>query len=326
VCLKPPGAYAARLDEAGVPVRSLGMGRIPTPATLVRLRAAIEASKPRLVHAFLYAGIQLSRTLKGIGAPFKLISSPRATYRTRSTAELAVDRALKSQDDLLIAEAEASSRYLIDSLGYARDKVDVIRNGVDLESSAFSPEGRAQKRRELGVADGELLLGCVGRLDPQKGQETLLKALAKAPGRLVIVGVGPDREKLERLAADLGLGKRCMFAGEVPDARPWLSAIDLLVHPAVFEGTPNVVMEAMAAGRPVLATNVDGISEVLEDGRTGRLVPPGDADALAAAIYELASNTPARLELGVRAAEQARKFDLDAMIRAYEGAYEKVLR
>jgi hypothetical protein len=92
VCLKPPGAYAARLDEAGVPVRSLGMGRIPTPATVLRLRAAIEASKPRLVHAFLYAGIQLSRAVKALGVPFKLISSPRVTYRTRSTAQLAVDR------------------------------------------------------------------------------------------------------------------------------------------------------------------------------------------------------------------------------------------
>lgn len=139
VCLKPPGPYAGRLVEAGIPVWPLGMGRLPTPRALAALRARLAELKPPLVHAFLYAGIQLTRACKALGPPFKLVSSPRVTYRTRPLPLLWVDAALRGLDDMLIAESRASEAFFVRDLGYERGKVGFIVNGAPRPSRPGTP-------------------------------------------------------------------------------------------------------------------------------------------------------------------------------------------
>ncbi|MDE2313639.1 MAG: glycosyltransferase, partial [Elusimicrobia bacterium] len=117
VSLKPEGVYAQKLAESGIAATSLGTGRVPDLRTLRALRALISERKPDVVHAFMYQAVQLCRLAK-LGAGFKLLSSPRVTYRTRSWGTLALDRALKGRDDLLISECEASRTYLIERQGY----------------------------------------------------------------------------------------------------------------------------------------------------------------------------------------------------------------
>ncbi|MDE2237805.1 MAG: glycosyltransferase, partial [Elusimicrobia bacterium] len=158
VSLKPPGPYAERLSRQSVPVDTLGLRGLPRPRHLHELLRLIDRSKPDVVHAVMYQAIQLCRLAKGrSAASFKLVSSPRVSYRTRSWLSLAVDRALKGRDDLLVSECEASRRHLIERLGYEPAKVLRIYNGVETPGAAAPPQ-RQRKRLELGLSQTDILV------------------------------------------------------------------------------------------------------------------------------------------------------------------------
>ncbi len=327
VSLKPPGFYADKLAEAGIPVETLEMPQIPRPSDLGRLRAAIRRFSPDIVHAFLYRAIQFCRLAKLAGEPMTLISSPRVVYRTRPAPLLWLDRQLMEADDLLIAESVATQRFFVRHQGYEPSRISIIHNGIEPSELVAPPEAREARRLELGVRPGELLVGTVGRLDPQKGQDVLLKALAMLPERFkgLVIGDGPDRERLEERRRTLGLSRRCLLLGESRDVAGWLAALDVFVLPSYWEGIPNAALEALASGLPVAASAVDGVLEVVEDGRTGLLFPPGDPQALAAALTRLAGDPALRARL----AEDGRRhvlerFTLDRMIRSYEDAYRRL--
>jgi glycosyltransferase involved in cell wall biosynthesis len=168
VGLKPPGHYAQRLAKEGVKTRSLDMIGWPSPRHADALERIIKETKPDLVHALMYQAIQLCRFVKRRGdAPFKLVSSPRVNYRTRSRFSLLLDRWLRSADDLLVSESEASRGFLL-GLGYAAERVRTVRNGVDLPELPSAAE-RKRARLQLGLRDDEPLLLSMGRLDEQKG-------------------------------------------------------------------------------------------------------------------------------------------------------------
>src|SRR5206468_4234549 len=150
VSLKPEGPYARLLAEQGVKTETLNSARAPRPSDAERLARIIERERPDIVHAVMFQAIQLARMAKRRTAvPFKLISSPRVNYRTRPFWTLLVDRWLKERDDLLIAECDASRRFLLKGLGYEPAKVITIRNGVDLAGWPASRIDRQQKRLEL---------------------------------------------------------------------------------------------------------------------------------------------------------------------------------
>jgi len=276
----------------------------------------------------MFMGTQMARLAKLLErgrTPFVLVSSPRATYRTRPRAMLAVDRLLRGADDLLVAESSATARFFIEGLGYDPSRVGVILNGVEPPAGERDPSARERPRGNLGLAEGDFLAGSIGRLHEMKGHAILLRALARLPARFkaVFLGDGEERARLERGIRELGLEGRARLMGEVPDARGWMAALDLLVHPAIWEGTPNVILEAMAEGVPVLASRVDGIEDVVEDGSTGRLVAPGDPEALARAIEALALDPALRAALADRAGKAVReRFTFGRMVGEYHQAYD----
>lgn len=333
VSLKPAGAYLDKLAGLGAKTLSLDMGGRPGLRELSRLCALIERERPDVVHALMYQAIQLcrlaKRRLRG-RAPFRLITSPRVGYRTRSAPTLLLDRALKGGDDLLIAESEATRRHLVEKLGYAADRVQVLYNGVDTTRCAAALLEREKKRSELGVAPEEILFGTAGRLDRQKGHAVLLDAMArlkdKLPLRLIILGEGPLRQDLEARIRRLGLSASARLLGERQDAAAYLAALDVFVLPSLWEGLPNALLEAMALGLACLACGVDGVAEVVEHGVNGLLVAPADSAALAAAAAELAGDAALRARLGQAAKETvARRFGLPGMIARYEAAYDEVM-
>jgi glycosyltransferase involved in cell wall biosynthesis len=184
------------------------------------------------------------------------------------------------------ARVVAVSKPLADevvALGVARDRVAVVMNGVDAD--LFRPRDRAAARGELGLPGGPLAL-YVGNLKPEKGPLELARAWASVQrhvpeARLAIIGGGPLKTEVERIVGD-----RAMVAGPQPLERvpTWMAACDVLVLPSHTEGTPNVVLEALASGRRVVASRVGGVPDVITDARLGALVPPGDPDALADAL------------------------------------------
>jgi len=236
---------------------------------------------------------------------------------------------LRSADDMLISESEASRAYLEKSLGYDARKLLVIRNGLEPRPEP-SPADRERRRRELGVSAGEILVGTVGRLDEQKGHAYLLEALARLgavhPVAGVFVGSGPLEARLKRLAASLGLENRVRFVGEQPETASWLGAMDVFALPSLWEGLPNSLLEAMAAGLPIVATRVDGVPEAVEDGSTALLCAPGDSQALCDRMQELVLDPDLRRGLGTAAKEAAARFDIPGMIAAYEDAYAALTR
>lgn len=329
VSLKPLGEYAHKLSQAGIPVFTLDMKGRPGLKHLRRLREIMKETGPHLVHALMYQAIQLCRAAKKRAPhPIKLISSPRVSYRTRSYFTLALDRLLKGADDLLISECRSSRDYLVGRLGYDPARVRTIYNGVDIAGWPSSKLERRQKRLELRLTAEEFLIGTTGRLDDQKGHPVLIRAvhlLKGQPLRCAILGEGPGRPALEKLIRRHHLERQVWLLGQRDDVTTWLSALDLFVLPSLWEGLPNSLLEAMAMGLPVVATAVDGVAEVIEDGKNGLLVPPRDPKALSRKILQLLQDPAARARLGEAAQKTITdRFGVLDMISSYEKTYAEV--
>lgn len=222
------------------------------------------------------------------------------------------------------------SRAVARRFAWAADKVEVVYNGID--AAVVSAAQRQQLRCELG---GGLLIVGIGRLSPEKDHETFLKAAAMVAAacpqaRFAIVGGDPDPQQrrlraLKGLVAELGMGDRVAFVGSRPDAAQIAAAADVLVHCAHSEAFGRVLVEAMAATTPVVATAVGGIPEVIGDEEAGVLVPAGDATAVAAAVVSLIEDPARRQRIGERGRRRAARFSVAAHVRAVEGIYDRLL-
>ncbi len=176
---------------------------------------------------------------------------------------------------------------LLESRGVARQRVTVLHNAV--RGIQATEAEVAALRQALGLGPGERIVLSVGRLSHEKGQEYLVRAAAQWRGgaRLIIVGDGPDRPRLERLARQLGCAGSVVFAGLTTNVAPYYGLADVFVLPSLSEGSPNVLLEAMAAGLPIVSTDVGGVPEIAADGVNALLVPPQDANAMACAVRTL---------------------------------------
>lgn len=334
VSVKPfDDSYREKLAAAGVrDAFSLEAGPIPNPGSLRRLADIVRKTQPDIVHAMMYQAIQLSRAVKRFcGGAFRLVSSPRVNYRSRSLFSLCIDRLLKPADDLMICESEASRQYLTGHLGYPPSRTVTIHNGIEKLPEFRRDEARKNTRIKLGVKPDDVLIGAVGRLDLQKGHAYLLEALAKLkvlhPVRCVIVGDGPLGLELKKMAADLRIDTAVYFAGRQPDVFPWYAAMDIFVLPSLWEGLPNALLEAMAMGLPIVATAVDGVPEAVEHRQSGLLCEPRNSQALVSAIQEYIVKPGLRTSFGEAARSRTvRDFQIETMTAAYHDAYERVLR
>jgi len=192
------------------------------------------------------------------------------------------------------------------------------------------PAERAGRlRQELGLPAQALVVGTIGRLNEQKGHRYLVEAMARVlagrEARLLVAGDGDLMESLRRQAGELGIADRVVFAGHRNDVPDLLGAIDVFCISSVYEGTPLTLFEAMAAGKAVVSTAVDGCREVLEEGSTGLLVPPRDPDALAAALGRVLDDAPLRVSLAAAAHAASRRYDVNACVRQIEAVYDEVL-
>lgn len=230
----------------------------------------------------------------------------------------------------VVAVSEYSQRDLVNQQGIAADKVEVIYNGLDLTPTRSASLDAV--RRELGAAPDDFIIGTAARLEEQKGLELLLDSapavLQAAPhARIVIVGGGSRETALREYARSLGIDSRVLITGYRVDAVTLMSTFDCFVQTSHWEAMPMALIEAMALAKPIVATAVGGVPEVVRDGDTGLLLARRDADALAGLILRLARDQAAARAMG--AAGQRRylgNFTSKGMIAKYENLYRRVLQ
>jgi glycosyltransferase involved in cell wall biosynthesis len=211
------------------------------------------------------------------------------------------------------------------------ERLRVILNGIDHQVFRRDRSRETTVRARLGIAPGEVVIGALGRVEPVKRFDVLLKAFAlllpQRPGlRLLIAGEGSARPALEGLARQLGLDPNCRFLGHYSDIMELHHALDVFVQSSDYEGTPNVVLEAMALETPIVATDVGGTSELMEHGVDGLLVPPREPEILAEAIEQVLAapeETAKRVEAARKRVENELSFD--ARMEAVEAIYDELM-
>ncbi len=222
-----------------------------------------------------------------------------------------------------------SVRETLLACGVAPDKVEVIHHGTDVEAFAGTTVTPQEARRELGIPDNTVAVGIVGRIAPEKGHKVLMEAARalgeRYPLRYVVIGNGPDEAALRQQAHDMGLSETFLFAGFREDVNNAMSALDMVAVPSVWnEPCSAVVQQAMALCKPVIGTRAGGTPEMVLDGETGLLVPPGDAGALADAIAALAGDAFGRRRMGALGRERVEaQFSLRVMTDKLETLYQR---
>ena len=215
------------------------------------------------------------------------------------------------------------------ALGVGRPSQFVtIFSGISLPDPMARARSTAARREALGLPAAGPLIGSVGRLDPVKGHDLLIRAFAKLQdpqARLILIGDGEKRAEYETLAQELGISDRVRFTGWREDVGDLLEALDLFVFPSRNEGMGRAAVEAMAAGLAVVAARTGGLPEVVRDGETGLLVPPDDADALAAAIARLLARPEERMAMGEAGRKLAQNFGAERMCERLETLYARLL-
>ena len=303
--------------------------RIVPPA---RLGRELRAARFDLIHSHLFWANLAARTAGRFAGVRAIVNSyhgidawPTASHRwlERRTVRLA---------DRVVVCSEAVRCYARDCLGLPEERLVAIPNGI-VATRFQKPEARQAARRCLGLQPGDLAIGSVGRLDePVKGYSVLVSAFPIVSRRqpravCLVAGSGAAEASLRSTARESGTGDRLRFLGERQDIPDFLQALDLYVQPSRLEGFGLAALEAMAAGVPVVASHTGGLPEVIEDGVSGDLVPPGDPAALAEALLALLADAPRRAAYAVQGARRAAaRFPLDRMVSAWGEVYRAVLR
>ena len=291
-----------------------------------RLRRELQAFRPQVLQSFLFHANMAGRwTARRVGVPIVVsgvrVAEQDAMWRMR------LDRWTNRlvTHNVCVSESVAN---VCRALGIAADKVSVIPNGVDV--AAFATATPAS-REEFGIPPTARVLLAVGRLHPQKGFDLLLEAVTPilvndATLHLVIVGEGPQRDVLERKIAESAHTARVRLIGRRSDVPDLMRASDLFVLSSRWEGMPNVVLEAMAAGLPVVATDVEGVREVIDDGVSGVIVAPESVASLSAGITRVLADERFGDALGQAAQERVRtEFTWEQAARRYCELWNRLL-
>lgn len=308
----------------------------PDPRMVLRIARVVKAFHPQVIHTHLHA---LSYTLLPalyynvpviVHTVHNMAEYDIAGYETLKKAARLIHRVAYKRRVVPVAIASEVAKSLTSVYGVR--EVSLIPNGIPVEAFNNPRVGSETWREQEGFGQEDVLFVCVAGLRLQKNHSLLLEAFSQGPAstdpraRLLLVGAGYLSDELEKKARTLGLGAKVSFMGLRTDIPEVLNAADVFVLSSDWEGNPLSVMEAMAAGMPVISTAVGGVPELVEEGKSGLLVPRGSVGALARAMSLLAKDQELRLNMGRAAYERAvQRFDLRVMTEAYANLYEAAL-
>ena len=331
VSLRKKDLSEETLDSFGVDITYLHKSKFD-PSTLPALLKVIDRKKIDILHLHGYGATTFGR-LAGAMRRLPTILHEHANLTDTPWFQKIADAVLEPSTDIALAVSNSTAEFVIKARQVPPDKVKTVYLGVPLEefSRSRSSDEIARARHELGAAPDEFVVGTVTRLHDSKGNSYLIDAAARVVqqrknAKFYLVGEGPLLGGLQQQAQALNLGDRFIFHGFAKDVAAVVSAFDLSVFPSLWEGTPLTVFEALAMGKPIVATDADGLVDVLSHDRDALIVPKRDAEALANAIDRMIDNAELRARLGAGARDTGRQYDIAAFVRKMERLYELLHR
>jgi glycosyltransferase involved in cell wall biosynthesis len=336
ICLERPGTLAGQVEGLGTPLLCADKPPGLHLRTVRRVRELLRQLKPDVVHthqigALFYAGPAARREkvqavihtehINNVAKSPTLNRKIRTRLLWRMAGSFA-DRFCCVSDDVAVAARAYRT--------VAHRKVNVVLNGIDTATFGEAGDGEALLQR-LGIPRSALVIGTVGRLNEVKKQDLLIRSFARLPAggpepHLLLVGDGPESESLQRLAADLGVAGRVHFAGYQARPEHFLHLMDIFALTSRLEGMPLAILEAWAAGRPVIASRVGGVPAIVTEGETGILFDAGDEAALTHAISRLLADPAEARRIADAGQRLARsRYDLHVMAQSYEDHYRALL-
>lgn len=327
VSLRKKDLSEETLDALGIDITYLERGKFD-PMTLPAMLRIVDEKRIDILHLHGYGATTFGRMVGALrGIP--TILHEHANLTTTPWFQKVADKALEPFTDVALAVSQSTADFVINARLIPARKTQVVYLGVPLEefSRDRSPEEIAAARAELGIAPDEFAIGTITRLHDSKGNNYLVDAAAKVvqerpKARFFLVGEGPLLPELEAQARALNLGDRFVFAGFRRDVAATLSAFDLSAFPSLWEGTPITAFEALAMGKPIVATDADGLLDILTDGHDAVIVPRRDADALARKLVWAIDSPAERARLSANARVTGREYDILAFVRKMERLYE----
>ncbi|MBW1766973.1 MAG: glycosyltransferase [Deltaproteobacteria bacterium] len=324
----PMTDFVSDFKKNGVEVTRIVINHHSDFSLIWKIYYLIRKIRPHIVHTHLLHA-DLYGVLSAVLAGTKIMISTKHGYddyektsffyKLNSISSRWLNRVITISDALQVKVAEAE--------GIPKSKMATIYYGLDGETYASNRDA-GPARSCLNATNDACLIGTVGRLIPVKGYEILLKAVAgiELDFRLLIMGDGPLKGRLEKISLELGLSDKVKFLGFISEVSPMLSGLDIFVLPTLGEGFGLVLLEAMAHRLPIVSTNTMAVPEIVEDRKTGILVPPKDAAALKEAIETLIRSTDQRAKMGKRGWEKLIKmFSVDKMVYRTGSLYQELL-
>jgi glycosyltransferase involved in cell wall biosynthesis len=317
---------AAMVEASGIRLMELGRRSRVDLRTWSPLLRLLRRERFDVVHSHKF-GSNVWGTLIGrlAGVPVIVAHEHSWSFDGKLVRRL-LDRELIGRGShLIVAVSAQDRRKMIEIEGVRPEKVLLVPNGIPRRSATG-----ADVRAELGIPPDAPVIGAIGGLRPEKAIDLLIRAAAPlvqeiAQLRLLIAGEGPEKEPLRELARHAGVADRVMLIGFRDDVPDVLAALDVAVSSSVFEGSPLAVMEFMEAARPIVATRVGGVPDLIDHGVHGVLVRSGDAEGLTAALRRMLADREAARRMGERARERRlREFDVDVAVRRFESLYERL--
>ena len=331
ICTQAIGGLPAQFRDAGCAIHEIGLFRgIFDRTRYARALQVVRAFRPHIIHGAVYEGVAVAALVgRAAGVPVIMGEETSDPVNRRRRGNL-LYRGLAGLTHHMVAVSPAVQRYLVNRIHVPARKVTLINNGV-AEAAPVSAEQRRTLRAGLGIASNDLVIGSCGRLlDSHKRFSDLLRAFAtlqtQVPhAHLVIVGEGPDEGALRQLAAHLQIADRVYFTGYQANPRPMYAAMDVFALASAHEAFGLVLVEAMLAGLPVVATRVGGIPDVVAEGVSGRLVPASTPESLADALLGLLQSPALRAQFGAAGLARAREqFGADRYVREFDQLYQRL--
>ena len=336
------GSYDERAEAAGSQVSALGSPArledgltrkgIKRVSKIMNYVSFVRRARYDIVDAWLYPADVMAALARPLTqTPVVMAGRRNVDLRNQfGIAERLIGAATNRLTDVVVANSAAAAAVAVETQGVDPAKIRIIRNGV-IVGQPSSSEERAFRRQELGATDNDIVVGCVANYREVKGLDRLIEVAAALirdglPIRLELIGDGDLRPQLERQISATGLDHRICLHGSVLDVQPLYAAFDVVVQASVREGLPNVMLEAAAAARPIVATAAGGTSEIIIDGQTGLLVPVNDSEAMASALRHTVTDPGLRTRLGRAARDHvSTTFGMDRFVAEFADLYETLV-